>query len=341
MKKALKRFITVYVVFVAIFVVAKLLFLLIYSPSDVSAADWLDVVLHGLPMDFCVAGYLSVVPGLLQIVRLWTSGRWPALTLKIYFGIVGAALSAIFILDTSLYGYWNFKLDTTPLFYFASSPSAALASATGWQLAAAVLAFVAVGTAISLLLVIAGVRKVTTAHRPWKATLAMAVAVGLLFIPIRGGFTVSTMNVSRAYFSHDRFLNHAAVNPSFSLLYSATHSNGYASQYRFMPDDEVSRYLPVQPTAGTDSAHASILNTERPDIYLVILESFSAHLMPSLNGDSIAMRLDSIANSGIIFSNFYASSFRTDRALPAILNGLPGQPSTSVLKGGEASFAGS
>ena len=152
MKKALKRFITVYVVFVAIFVVAKLLFLLIYSPSDVSAADWLDVVLHGLPMDFCVAGYLSVVPGLLQIVRLWTSGRWPALTLKIYFGIVGAALSAIFILDTSLYGYWNFKLDTTPLFYFASSPSAALASATGWQLAAAVLAFVAVGTAISLLL---------------------------------------------------------------------------------------------------------------------------------------------------------------------------------------------
>lgn len=140
------------------------------------------------------------------------------------------------------------------------------------------------------------------------------------------------MNVSRAYFSHDRFLNHAAVNPSFSLLYSATHSNGYASQYRFMPDDEVSRYLPVQPTAGTDSAHASILNTERPDIYLVILESFSAHLMPSLNGDSIAMRLDSIANSGIIFSNFYASSFRTDRALPAILNGLPGQPSTSVLK---------
>ena len=108
MKKALKRFITVYVVFVAIFVVAKLLFLLIYSPSDVSAADWLDVVLHGLPMDLCVAGYLSVVPGLLQIVRLWTSGRWPALTLKIYFGIVGAALSAIFILDTSLYGYWNF-----------------------------------------------------------------------------------------------------------------------------------------------------------------------------------------------------------------------------------------
>ena len=89
--------------------------------------------------------------------------------------------------------------------------------------------------AISLLLVIAGVRKVTTAHRPWKATLAMAVAVGLLFIPIRGGFTVSTMNVSRAYFSHDRFLNHAAVNPSFSLLYSATHSNGYASQYRKLP----------------------------------------------------------------------------------------------------------
>ena len=35
---------------------------------------------------------------------------------------------------------------------------------------------------------------------------------GLLFIPIRGGFTVSTMNVGKVYFSAEPRLNHAAIN---------------------------------------------------------------------------------------------------------------------------------
>ena len=54
--------------------------------------------------------------------------------------------------------------------------------------------------------------------------------------------------------------------------------------------------------------------------------------MPSLGGEDIAVRLDSIARNGLLFTQFYASSFRTDRALPAILSGFPGQPNTSVMK---------
>ncbi|MCM1297839.1 MAG: LTA synthase family protein, partial [Muribaculaceae bacterium] len=70
----------------------------------------------------------------------------------------------------------------------------------------------------------------------------------------------------------------------------------------------------------------------KPDVYLIILESFSNHLFESLGGEPIATGLDSIAGSGLLFDNFYASSFRTDRALPAILSGFPGQPTTSVMK---------
>ena len=65
---------------------------------------------------------------------------------------------------------------------------------------------------------------------------------------------------------------------------------------------------------------------------MIIAESFSAHLMPSLGGEPIAVRLDSIAQSGMLFTNFYASSFRTDRGIPAILSGFPAQPNTSLMK---------
>ena len=54
--------------------------------------------------------------------------------------------------------------------------------------------------------------------------------------------------------------------------------------------------------------------------------------MPLQGGEAIATRLDTIASEGLLFTNFYANTFRTDRALPSILNGYPGIPPVSVMK---------
>lgn len=54
--------------------------------------------------------------------------------------IISIVLSCIFIGDLGLYGYWNFRLDTTPLFYLASSPKDALASAGAGVLLAGLVA---------------------------------------------------------------------------------------------------------------------------------------------------------------------------------------------------------
>jgi phosphoglycerol transferase MdoB-like AlkP superfamily enzyme len=39
-----------------------------------------------------------------------------------------------------------------------------------------------------------------------------------------------------------------------------------------------------------------------------------------------------LIKEGLLFSNFYASGNRTDKALPAILNGYPAQPAASIIK---------
>ncbi len=70
----------------------------------------------------------------------------------------------------------------------------------------------------------------------------------------------------------------------------------------------------------------------RPDVYVIILESFSSQLFPSVGGEEVALRLDSIAREGLMFTNFYANSFRTDRGLVSIMSGYPGQPNTSIMK---------
>ena len=166
-----------------------------------------------------------------------------------------------------------------------------------------------------------------------RVAAVMLLCTGALFLPIRGGLTVSTMNLSRAYFSSDTRMNHAAVNPLFSFMYSASHQSGFDSQFDYFTLDRAADILSGSERACIgDTIAAPVLSTTRPDIYLVILESFSAHLMPSLGGSPVAMRLDSIAEDGILFTRCYASSFRTDRALPAILSGYPGQPTTSIMK---------
>ena len=42
--------------------------------------------------------------------------------------------------------------------------------------------------------------------------------------------------------------------------------------------------------------------------------------------------LDTLSREGILFTNMFANSFRTDRGLVAILSGYPAQPSTSIMK---------
>lgn len=153
--------------------------------------------------------------------------------------------------------------------------------------------------------------------------------------PIRGGFSVSTMNLSKVYFSQDQRMNHAAINPAFSFMYSATHQNNFDKQYRFMDPkiaDELFAEMVDKPVAVTDSI-PQLLNTQRPNIIFIILESFSTHLMETFGGQpNVAVNMDKFAKEGVLFSNFYGSSFRTDRGLASIISGYPGQPSTSIMK---------
>lgn len=328
------------VVFVAFFVLQKLVFMLYYHQfmQGASFSDHISVLYQGLPMDLSVAGYLTIIPAILIIIGLWTRSHWPGIVMKVYFAVVSMLVALITILDLELYGYWGFRLDTTPLFYFTTSPSAALASATTHQIFIGIIAIAVIAYGLYLAFVHTVCRISPSYSHPLKATIAMILLTAALFIPIRGGITVSTMNPSRAYFSPNKFFNHAAVNPAFNLLYSATHQNDIAGSYRFMTEDEAIETLQhlsqaVTPTT-TDSVTAPqrLLGCTNPDIYLVILESFSAHLLPSLGGENIAEGLDSVARSGVSFTHFYANSFRTDRALPSILSGLPAQPSMSILK---------
>lgn len=335
MKNPILRIIVYFAVFIFLFIIQKAIFTGVYaSLIDCGPSDVIDVIIHGLSMDCAMAGYLTIVPAILTIAAIWSPARIIIITDKIYTGLIAIILSTIFCLDLILYGYWGFRLDTTPLFYFTTSPSAAMASTGVLNIIGGIVATILIAAGIYFFITRTAGRIKVSPNRSIGATIITVVLTAALFIPIRGGFTVSTMNLSRAYFSQNQRLNHAAINPAFSFMYSATHQSDFASQYRFMDANEAKMIFAdlVDNQKSLPDSTATLVNTPRPDIIIIILESFSSHLLPALGGDSIALGLDSIARDGLLFTRFYANSFRTDRALTSILSAYPAQPSTSIMK---------
>ena len=304
--------------------------------NKVSWTDWFSVIGHGLPLDLSLAGYLTILPGLLLIASAWTDSRILQLIRRIYFTIISILLSCIFISDLGLYGYWGFRLDTTPLFYFFSSPKDALASVSLWVVAGGILAMAVYAALLYFVfswILVNEKRPLKIPYRRLSVSGVLLLATGLLFIPIRGGFSVSTMNLGRVFFSADQRLNHAAINPAFSLLDSFSRQADFDKQYRFMPAEEADTLFSGLTDKPVTDSIPRLFNTERPNIIMIILESFSSHLMETLGGEpGIAVNMDEFAKEGILFTHFYANSFRTDRGLVSIISGYPAQPTTSIVK---------
>ena len=354
MKERLIGFLKTYFLFVCIFILQKPLFMLFYHSlyGDASWADWFRVMWNGLPLDLSLAGYLTAIPGLLFIASAWTLSDVLRRIWSGYFLFISILLSLIFTVDLGLYQYWGFRLDATPLFYFFSSPKDAVASVSVWVVIGGIIAMAVYAGVLYVLFygVLLQRRYFYRMKLPYRRlgiSGVLLLLTGLLFIPIRGGFTVSTMNVGKVYFCSNQRLNHAAINPAFSLMESLSKQKDFGKQYRFMGAEEADRIfaglldpavsgkdtiVPDSLKQAADSLH-SLFTVSRPNVIFVIMESFSSKLMQTLGGlPDVAVHLDSLAQEGVLFTNFYANSFRTDRGLVAVLSGYPAQPTTSIMK---------
>ena len=234
----IRSFFKHYILFFLFCVVQKAVFILYYYKefySECKLGDFADVILHGRPLDAAIAGYLTAIPALLLIANVWWQGKAMKYIFKGYYIFCAVLLALIFEGDLALYEYWGFRLDTTPLFYLKSSPKDAFASATFGMLVAgavslAVYIWAFLWLANKFLVQKGKVRPVM--NKGWK-TAALVLLAALLFIPIRGGFTVATLNTGKVYYSQNMRLNHAAINPCFSLLESLSKNASFATQYRF------------------------------------------------------------------------------------------------------------
>ena len=327
MAKRLIFLLRMYVTLLLIFATQKLVFMVFNCgyAGGTTGWDWLSVLWHGLRLDSVTACYLLIVPAVAVLVSFFWSGMPVRRVLTYYYAVAAPIVALAFAADMVLYRFWGAKLDAADLMY-AASPKEMLASVRWYEIVA--------GALLIGLLVFHYIRRLRHATperfdsvRPLWA-LAMVPLVALQFLGIRGGVGESTANVSYAYFSSTPFLNHSAVNPLFNIVHSLSKSEDLSSMFQFYEKGEMEEITAgMYPHDGTVTD--TLLNTERPDILLVIWEGAGSEMM--LN-DSVAPNFQRWREKGVFFSNCYANSFRTDRGLVALVNGWPGLPTTSLMK---------
>ena len=340
MKKRILFLLAVFIIWFPLLAIQKPAFMLYNHTlaNGCSLIDYLKVVTHGLLLDCTVSGYLTIIPLLCVLVSIWLPGAFYRKILKGYFLVMGLIIAAVFAVDVALYGYWGFRLDAT-LFFYLQSPADAMASVPIGTFLLQFVLFLLYAYGIFLVFkkLIIPLFPVESVHNRLSGLIAILLIGGILFIPIRGGITTSTANVGMVYFSNNQFLNHSAINPVFSLLASLSKQQDFGAQFNFYPEEErQERYTTLihHNDSLTDSTEKiELLTTDRPNILIILLESFSANAIEAVGGEAgITPNLNRLSKEGITFTNMYANSFRTDRGLVAVLNGYLAQPTTSIMK---------
>ncbi len=140
------------------------------------------------------------------------------------------------------------------------------------------------------------------------------------------------MNVSDAYFSEKIFADHAAINLPWNIMFSILNRNDTQNPFEYYPAQKSKELVDSLYNTGPKKI-PSILSVNKPNIIIIILESFTANGLDCLGGvPNVTPNLDSIAAHGLLFTNIYAAGDRSEKGQVAVLSGYPNQAINSIIK---------
>lgn len=331
------------------FLVGRLIFIGVNSlkAADITSGELGRALVHGMKFDVSIWGYCGVLTCVVVAIAVWFARHdrdtvRPALrVMSVFVGILTGIVIFVLPAEAITYRAWNHHVDAGSLMMLADKPSLVLASAETWFEVGYVVVMLIVG------LVFFGItyRLCRKFARPlyksqWgdvatpvtKALTCVAALVigGLMVIPIRGGVGLIPLNTGNAYFSQNQFANHVAVNPVWNFLYSTKRAKQADIKYEFMTEGDMeTRFGDLM---RADGRFPKIFRVERPNIVIILLESFSAHGIEYLGGMNATPNIDSLRHTGLYFNNFFASSDRSGKGLMSVMNAYPSLPTIRVIQ---------
>jgi len=333
MKKRIVFFAFYFLFWILFCWIARLFFMIYHHQLSflLTGGEWFSVFLNGTRMDASFTGYIAFAAAFIFAFTTFLKGKIVSKIFMVYTMLLLVVSSLLVVSDMELYRHWGFRLDNTPLSYL-KTPKDALGSINGWSLTilAAMFVFLVWSFWQGYRKILQPMLEQSKTTGWWWGIPVFLFAGAVMILPVRGSLGIAPMNVGFVYFHPNNiFANHAAIN----VVWNAGHSMVNAKKitgYNFMDDSKAEKLFAAchPPTIQTNI----LLKEKRPNVIIITLESFSNRLIEPLGGLSgITPNLNRWCSEGIVFSNIYANSDRTDKGILGILSGYPAHPVTKVM----------
>lgn len=329
MKLFLKAIVLHFLFWLLLFALFRLVFIIYYARlfNSVDFLSILSIFPHSIKLDISTICYFTSFSWLLWFIQSFYAANIINIFHKIFNLIIIILFSLIVSGEIGIYEEWKTKLTYKALLYI-KNPDEIVRSAETYKL---LLNFL-----ILIILIVFGFWiyrkyffvKISNLRLQWKASLLLLIFPVLLFIGIRGGIKQIPISQSQSFFSSHQIVNHVAVNSAWNLGQSILSNMDYMDKNPFAlyPQTEALKNVTALYHVNHDTTDF-ILTTKRPNIFLVIMESWSADLIAALGGEKgISPNLEQIIDSGIVFSNTYSPGSRSQQGMASIFSGFPAHP---------------
>jgi len=161
----------------------------------------------------------------------------------------------------------------------------------------------------------------------WTVLLIVTTITG-----VRGGLQKLPLNRNQIFYSEHQLLNYAAMNSIWNFGELVSHPfEPIQNPYPFFPQSTADALFNEFLTVNKDSTE-KVFTTDRPNIVLVFLESWTADVVECIGGEKgVAPKYGTLAEEGLLFSNFYSTGYRTEQGLLSMLSAFPAQPKGTVM----------
>jgi phosphoglycerol transferase MdoB-like AlkP superfamily enzyme len=318
------------------FFLERLVFIL-YNLNKLSGQSLSEIApafMYGMWMDASMAGYLCAIPLLFFLVtwyipKLRISRRF----LKYYTWTFLVICSLLTVINFNIYREWGTKVNYRAFEFAINSPTEAMASSGSSPLVLSFFILCTLAAAGILLSSKVIGWKINRKGQLLGKVVISLLMIGLTVLAIRGGLQDAPMNESMAYYSTNPTLNFAAVNTEWGLATDIKNAKYNTKNPFKYYDTKVARSTVQQYYNKPEEAGLSILNTKRPNVVLIIMESHTGNVVESLGGEpGISNSIEQLKNDGIFFDQIYSSAGRTDKGVVSVLSAFPAQASRSIMK---------
>ncbi|MBE0647731.1 MAG: sulfatase-like hydrolase/transferase [Bacteroidales bacterium] len=336
MKQILGSFFRQLLFWILFFNLTRFIFVIYYLQliriEQIPLQEVLSLPYHAFKLDLATACYFMVLPFFLLMIQSLYSPKWMNWVNKVYAAIMVVFYALTATGEIGIYSEWKTKLNYKVVKYLDHPGEIYNSSGTSDFLILLLLLLVMSAVGIFCYNRWFNPCLVRVKRTWWFSLLFLIATPPLLVLGMRGGIQAIPINQSEAIYSKHNIMNVASVNNVFNLYISVFENlqNFNRNPYVFMDDASARSYVDQIFKVEKDTT-IHILTTRRPNIVLIILESWSADLIADLGGKpGITPEFRKLQEGGILFTDIISSGARSEQGMASIFGGFPSHPISCI-----------